>query len=61
MDEFLERLTSTGGILALIALPWGLAQLYFDPAGAGTRIALIAGAIGVAIYFIGSAIQNKND
>ncbi len=61
MDEFLERLTSTGGILAIIALPWGLIQLYFDPAGAGTRLALIAGVIGVAIYFIGSAIQNRNE
>ena len=59
MDEFLENIMKIGGTLALVCLPLGF-MLSLNGASAGGPLGLTIGAIGLAIYFITSAILERN-
>jgi hypothetical protein len=59
MDEFVENLVKLGGLMAVVGLPLGLILVISSPDQPGGSIALGAGVIGLAIYFIASYLDDK--
>ena len=59
MEEFLENIMKIGGILALVGLPLGF-MLSLNGGSEGGTLGLVIGAIGLAVYFITSAILERN-
>jgi hypothetical protein len=59
VDEFLENIMKIGGILAVVCLPLAFMMMIVGGPEGGT-LGLIIGLVGLVVYFIASAVLEKN-